>query len=310
MKISRRTFLHTSATAAATVVGGCMTASPVAPASIIDTHVHFYDPSRPKGVPWPPAKDALLYRTVLPKDYRALPVAQAVEGVIVVEASPWVEDNQWVLDLAAREPLIVGMVGNLPLGTPEFAGHLARFAANPLFKGVRIRRGSLEAQLTDPAFLRDLREVARRGLCFDVHSSPEWLANAERLALAIPELRLVINHVAGAQVTGNPPDKKWLRMIDSLARHPQVFMKVSGLVEGTRCRLGDAPTDPAYYAPVLDALWERFGADRLIYGSNWPVSGRNAQLATVQGLIMANFSCKGRDVLDKIFWKNARTAYG
>jgi hypothetical protein len=59
---------------------------------------------------------------VLPKDYRALPVPQRVDGVVVVEASPWVEDNQWILDIAARDKFIVGLVGNLPLGTPEFAG--------------------------------------------------------------------------------------------------------------------------------------------------------------------------------------------
>ena len=310
MNISRRMFLRTSATTAATVVGGCMTARPIAPASIIDTHVHFYDPSRPKGVPWPREDNALLYRTVLPKDYRALPVPQVVDGVIVVEASPWVEDNQWVLDLAAKESLIVGMVGNLPLGTPAFAGLLERFAANSLFRGIRIRRGSLEARLADPAFLRDLQELARYGLCFDVQSSSAWLAHAERLARAVPELSLIINHVAGAQVTGGPPDDTWLRLVDSLACHPQVFMKVSGLVAGTRCRAGDAPTDPAFYAPVLDALWDRFGPDRLIYGSDWPVSGRNAKLATVQGVVMDNFSFKGRDAIDKVFWKNAQRAYG
>jgi predicted TIM-barrel fold metal-dependent hydrolase len=287
-----------------------MTVSSATPAAIIDTHVHFYDPSRPQGVPWPPAKDALLYRTVLPEDYQALPVPQKVDGVIVVEASPWVEDNQWVLDLAAKSPLIIGMVGNLPLGTSDFAGQLARFAKNPLFRGIRIREGSLKEKLTDPAFVRDLRTVADCGLCFDVHASPDWLADAARLAGTLPELRLVINHVAGAQIKGGPLDDKWLHLIDSLAHHPQVFMKISGLVEGTQCRAGDAPVDPAHYAPTLNALWERFGADRLIYGSNWPVSWRNAQLATVQGVIMANFSSKGRESLDKIFWKNSQSVYG
>jgi hypothetical protein len=62
--------------------------------SLVDTHTHFYDPSRPQGVPWPPRDDKLLYRTVLPKDYRALPVPRPVTGTVVVEASPWVEDNQ------------------------------------------------------------------------------------------------------------------------------------------------------------------------------------------------------------------------
>ena len=309
MNISRRKFLRTSATTAAVVAGGCMTTRSAAPAKVIDTHVHFYDPTRPEGVPWPRKNDKLLYRTVLPEDYQALPVPQKVDGVIVVEASPWVEDNQWVLDLAAHEPLIVGVVGNLPLGTPEFSGLLKRFAANPLFQGIRIRRGTLGKWLSEPAFLRDLREVAALGLSFDVHAASSWLANAEQLISAVPDLRLIINHVAGAKVTGGSPDDSWLRLIDSLAAHPLVYMKVSGLVEGTGCREGDAPIDPAFYTPVLDALWDRFGADRLIYGSNWPVSGRNAQLATVQGIIMENLASRGKAAVDKIFWKNAQKAY-
>src|SRR5689334_17765866 len=69
-------------------------------ARIIDTHVHFYDPSRPGGVPWPPKDNKVLYRTVLPKDFRQLTAGLGITDVIEVEASPLVEDNQWVLNLA------------------------------------------------------------------------------------------------------------------------------------------------------------------------------------------------------------------
>jgi len=310
MNQTRRQFIQSSSLTTLAVAGGCATPLPSAPAAVLDTHVHFYDPARPQGVPWPPPSNTLLYRTTLPRDYAALPAPQPASGVIVVEASPWPEDNQWVLDLATHEPLIAGVVGNLRPGDPTFAALLARFAANPLFRGIRTREVTLETGLASPAVLRDLRDVARRGLCFDVHTPPGWVNHAEQLAREVPELRLVINHVAGAVITGAPPDAAWLRLIDTLARHPQVFMKVSGLVEGTRRTEGDAPSDPACYAPVLNALWERFGADRLIYGSNWPVSARFAPLATVQGIILNYFSSKGRDALEKVFWKNAHAAYG
>ena len=71
---------------------------------IIDTHTHFYDPTRPEGVPWPPADNELLYRTVLPEHHRALAVPEGVTGTVVVEASAWLADNQWILDLAADDP--------------------------------------------------------------------------------------------------------------------------------------------------------------------------------------------------------------
>jgi len=312
MKNSRRAFLRSATAAAASLCGGCCSAPQPAkarPAKVIDTHVHFYDPSRPQGVPWPPKSDALLCRRTLPDDYRALPVPQRVDGVVVVEASPWVEDNRWILDLAAREPLILGLVGNLPIGTDAFSGHLKRFAANPLFRGVRIREGSLEAGLKDRAFLRDMREIADRGLCFDVHSPAAWVEQAVPLARAVPDLRLVVNHAANVPVTGGPPPETWRSLMLRLAEQPNIFMKVSGLVEGTRRTSGDAPADPACYAPVLEVLWQIFGPDRLIYGSNWPVSGRYAPLATVQRIALDYFTSKGQTALDKVFWLNARAAY-
>jgi len=308
MNMSRREFLQ--ATAGLATVGCCAAADLLRPAKIIDTHVHFFDPMRPQGVPWPPKDNALLYRTTLPQHYRALPVPQRVEGAIVVEASTWVEDNQWILDLAARDPFIVGLVGNLPLGTPECAGHLKRFSANKLFRGVRIRDGVFEKLLGERAFIDDLRDVAARGLSFDVHSTPAWVGQADRLARLAPDLRLVINHVANAEVNGKEPPEAWRRMMGTLATHPLVYMKVSGMVEGTHCRNADAPAQAEIYQPVLETLWKLFGVDRLLYGSNWPVCGHNAPLGRVQQIALDFFAGKGQAALDKVFWRNAQMAYG
>ena len=79
-------------------------AAPSSSICVVDTHTHFYDPSRPQGVPWPPKSETTLYRTVLPAEFQKLAEPQGVKGTVVVEASAWVEDNQWVLDLAANDP--------------------------------------------------------------------------------------------------------------------------------------------------------------------------------------------------------------
>ena len=88
------------------------------PVPVIDTHVHFYDPTRPQGTPWPPRDLAVLYKPHLPMDFRKATSGLGIAGVIVVEASDWLEDNQWILDLAKDEPLIVGFVGNLDPAQP------------------------------------------------------------------------------------------------------------------------------------------------------------------------------------------------
>ena len=200
---------------------------------VIDAHTHFYDPMRPEVVPWPPREDKLLYRRVLPKDYLALPVPKPVTGAVVVEASPWVEDNQWVLDLAAQEPFIVGMVGNLPIGTKQFAGHLKRFAANKLFRGIRIRDRKLDGTLDDTTFVSDLKLLADHDLSLDLVGGTEILPFADRLAKEVPSLRIIIDHLAGVVVDDKPPPVDWVQQMKMLLRRPNVYCKLSGLVEGT-----------------------------------------------------------------------------
>jgi L-fuconolactonase len=316
---NRRRFLATAVEAVAGVtLTGCSSALRAAPSqpaagadgfTVIDTHTHFYDPSRPQGVPWPPRDDKLLYRTVLPKDYLALPVPKPVSGMVVVEASPWLEDNQWVLDLAAHEPFIVGFVGNLSVATKGFAGHLKRFAANKLFRGIRLRDRKLEGTLDDPAFVSDLKLLADHDLSLDLVGGMEILPFADRLSKQVPDLRIIIDHLAGVVVDGKTPPADWVAQMRALARRPKIYCKLSGLVEGTGRIDGSAPRDVEFYRPVLDAMRTIFGPDRLIYASNWPVSERFAPLATVQGIVADYFRSHGRRTEEQVFSQSAKAAY-
>ena len=316
---SRRQFLRESAVGVAAIAShACLGAAgtdaksgragPPAGA-IIDTHTHFYDPARPQGAPWPPKEDKLLYRTVLPEHYLALPKPQPVAGTVVVEASRWVEDNQWVLDLAAGEPFIVGLVGNLPVGQEGFAALLERFAVNVLFRGLRVNAARLKEGLGQAQFVDDLRRLAAKDLSLDVVGGPELLPDTARLAGAIPGLRIVIDHVAGVRIDGRAPDAQWLAGMRAAAQRQNVHCKVSGLVEGSGRADGTAPRAAEFYRPVLEAIWESFGPERLIYGSNWPVSERFAPLATVQQLVADCFGAKGQAALERVFWKNALAVY-
>ena len=272
---------------------------------IIDTHTHFYDPTRPEGVPWPNPNDEVLYRRVMPEDYKALAVPEGVTGTVVVEASKWLADNQWILDLAAEEPFIVGFVGHLE-PTADFADNLNRFSANPLFRGIRLSSGHLRA-IGDPAFLASIEKLAAKALTLDLLINPEALSILPTLVEHTPEMRIVINHIAGVRISEEPPDSGWVSAINEVARYPNIYCKVSGLAEHTGQT--PAPTDVAYYTPTIDVLWDAFGEDRLIYGSNWPVSERFAPYAVVQKIVNDYFSTKGDAVKAKFFWQNAKAAY-
>ena len=271
---------------------------------IIDTHTHFFDPFRPQGVPWPEPEDELLYRRCLPEDYKALAMPKGVTGTVIVEASPWVEDNQWILDLAADEPFIVGFVGNLNPREEGFAQHLERFAANPLFRGIRTGVPSPE-EIEQNGFFEGMEMLVARDLELDAGLSPGLCELARRL----PELRVVINHIGGIPIDGGEPDPDRLGLMRQAAAHEQVYCKVSGLMD-LRSQVKPAPTDLSFYAPVLDALWDLFGEDRLIYGSDWPVSDRSGRsYAQVQSLVESYFSDKGSEALEKYFWENSKAVY-
>ncbi|MGB9597102.1 MAG: amidohydrolase family protein [Candidatus Poribacteria bacterium] len=273
---------------------------------IIDTHTHFYDPTRPQGVPWPDPNDKVLYKQVLPKHYKTLAIPQGVTGTVVVEASEWVEDNQWILDLAENEPFIVGFVGNLQPGTDDFGNNLDRFSSNPLFRGIRPRGANIK-NFEKAKFLNDIEKLAKKDLEIDLLIGPKELPDVNFLAKKIPELRIVINHIADVKIDGKSPDPVWTEGMQIVAENQNVYCKVSGLAEATR--LIPAPKNLEFYIPTLDVLWKAFGEDKLIYGSNWPVSERFADYSTVQSIVMEYFKTKGQSAMEKYFWRNAKSAY-
>jgi predicted TIM-barrel fold metal-dependent hydrolase len=245
----------------------------------------------------------------MPKDYRAIQVPRPVTGTVVVEASPWVQDNQRELDLATKDRFIVGFVVKLPFGVKDFAGHLKRLAANKLFRGIRLRGRKLEGVLDDEGFVNDLKLVADHNLSLDLVGGIEILPFANRLAETIPDLRMIIDHLAGVVVNGEPPPTEWLDNMRALERRPKIFCKVSGLVEGTGRRDGTAPREVEYYHPILDAMTKMFTPERLIYASNWPVSERFAPLGVVQGIVAEYFRSHGSGAEQQVFSMSSQAAY-
>ncbi|MBL8865298.1 MAG: amidohydrolase family protein [Planctomycetia bacterium] len=300
MTLTRREWL------AATAVAGIVPPVPAAPTpAVIDTHTHFYDPTRPGGVPWPGKDDKVLYRPVLPAEYRKMAAPLGVTGTVVVEASPLVEDNQWLLDLAKDEPFLLGIVGRLIPTDADFAKNLDRFAKNPLFRGIRNAHAEVKKALADDAVLKNLARLAEKDLALDVNGGPELLADVAKLAAKLPKLRIVVNHMANPTIDGKKAAEEYVANLKAAAR-PNVWCKLSALVEGSRKR-GAAPKDLDFYRQTADAVWNAFGADRVVFGSNWPVSDHYASFDTVFSLAKRYLTEKG--AADKVFGANAVAAY-
>ncbi|HZQ48150.1 MAG TPA: amidohydrolase family protein [Verrucomicrobiae bacterium] len=270
----------------------------------IDTHVHFYDPTRPQGVPWPPKNVEVLYEPRLPEDFRKLTKGLAIAGVVVVEASPLVADNQWVLDLAKDNALIVGFIGHLKPGQPEFATNLKRLGANPLFRGLRFDQEMLAKGLGQRAFESDLKALAERGLSLDVVGGTAILPHLPRLAKLAPDLRVIIDHLPFRDWRAEPEEIR--HALQEIAELPNIYAKISDVPRQANGRLTE---DPAFYFPILDLLWNQFGAERTMFGSNWPVSDLFAPYATVHHIVSAWMARKETAVAEKFFWKNSLAAY-
>jgi predicted TIM-barrel fold metal-dependent hydrolase len=290
--LNRRRFLGASLVALAR-------AEASSPGRIIDTHIHLYDPNRPQGVPWPPKNDPLLYRRTLPEDFMAATEGLGVTGAVVIESNALLEDNQWVLDLAAGSPLIAAFVGHLDPGNPSFSKHLARFAGNRLFRGVRLTGKAIASGLSQPAFVAGLQQLADRDLQIDAIGDHTMFRDLITVSDRAPRLRIVIDHLPFEFAND-------ATVFRELASRPQIYAKVSGVLR----RDGDrTPMELSFYRDSLDRLWENFGRDRLLYGSNWPVSNRFAPYPTVLRIVQEYFTGKGAEASERYFWKNSLAAY-
>ena len=271
---------------------------------IIDTHIHLFDTSRPGGVPWPPKDNALLYKPALPPRYRKLAEPLGIVGAIEVEASPIVEDSQWVLDLAKGETILVGTVGHLDPGMPDFRKQLGRFHQNPLFRGIRF--GNLWDRdigdvLGDAAVVADLKALADADLSLDVaNPTPKLMASVVKVTDRVPTLRVVLDHLPQMD------PKTAAESLRELVKRPQVFVKGSSVLRRVD---GKVPEDPKFYRPRLDEVMGMFGEDRVMYGSDWPNSDNWGPYDLVLRVVRDYFGSKSRAVQEKYFWRNSLKAY-
>jgi len=278
---------------------------------IIDTHIHLFDPNRPQGAPYTGPKTSSPPVAALPARYRALAVPLGAVGAIKVEASPWIEDNLWVLEVAERDPIIVGVVGNLEPEKPEFAEYLDRYRKNPLFRGIRC--GNLwgrdfTAQVESAAFIAGLRRLADADLVMDSANPRLSLLQAiVRATDQVPTLRVVLDHLPALPQPETPGDRETLdTVLRELGARPQVYVKLSAIIHNVK---GTISTDLGTYKAWLDRLMEVFGENRVIFGSDWPNSDGVAPVDKVFAIAKAYFASQSRPVAEKYFWKNSIAAY-
>ena len=213
--------------------------------------------------------------------------------------------------MIAQHPIIVGYVGNLVPGSPSFGEDMDRLRANPLFLGIRsgnLWNRDLSADAELPAFIGDLRRLASAGLAMDSANPDAKLIGAIlRVSQQVPELRIVIDHLPHAALPENSDElKNYWANLKTLSGNPRVFVKLSEIPVRVD---GHLLTDVSFYRQKLDAIWDIFGEERIIFGSDWPNSDHVATYAETFGIVRDYLNGKSRAAREKFFRQNSVAAY-
>lgn len=313
MTYSRRHFL---AGATATVVG-----APSLPARsaaiddvpIIDCHIHLFDANRPQGAPYKGGR-SFSGGVALPSMFAKIARPLGIVGVIHVDASPWVEDNLWVLETLRPDPMMVGMIGNLRPEKPEFGEYLGRYARDPLFRGIRygnLWRYDLPGQVTNPQFIQGLKLLAQQDLVLETaNQNLALLQAAVRVNDAVPELRIVLDHLPALDPS---PESfpQYQALLKEISQRKTIAAKLSEIVHPVRPPAMPMIIDRslAAHRDRLDMLMGYFGEDRVLFGSDWPNAVGISEVPDTVALVREYFSGKSRDAAEKYFWKNSLLIY-
>jgi len=271
----------------------------------IDSHQHFwkFDPDQ---YSWIGEGMQLLARDWLYADLERELVRAELDGCVAVQARQSLEENRFLLNIAAQCERVRGVVGWVDLCAEDVEEQLALPAADPLFKGVR---HVVQDEPDDDFVLRDdfmngIARLAQFDLTYDLLTHPRQLPAAVRLVDEFPDQPFVLDHISKPPIRARQM-RPWSDDLRELAQRPNVMCKVSGLV--TEAEWGAWNADD--FRPYLDLVFEAFGEDRLMFGSDWPVCRLSAHYSEVYALL-SDYAAQGYEAARaKLFGLNAARFY-
>ncbi len=271
----------------------------------IDAHQHCWQLAARAGS-WPPPSLAAIYRDFAPEDLAPLLAEHGVTGTVLVQSLPSEADTDWLLALAERAGFIRAVVGWTDLLAPDAPAAIARLASNRKLKGLRPMLQDIDDErwIANPALAPALNAMVEHGLRLDALVLPRHLPALLQCARDYPLLAIVIDHAAKPPIA-DAAFGDWREQMAQLAALPNVHCKLSGLVTEAK---PDWSVDDL--RPYVSHVLEVFGAQRVIWGSDWPVvdlaGGYGAWLAASESLL----AHLGQQDRNDIFGLNACRFYG
>jgi len=272
----------------------------------IDSHQHFwrYDPRRDA---WITEEMSVLKRDFLPGDLIPQLYANHVEGSIAVQATQSETETTFLLELAEQFDEIKGVVGWVDLCAPNLPERLEHFSYFDKLCGFRhvVQSEPDDRFMLRPDFLTGIQQLQQLEFTYDILVYPHQLPAAIELVERFPQQSFVLDHLAKPLIRSGVISP-WAQQIRLLAANPNVYCKLSGLITEADWRSW-RETD---FTPYLDVVFDAFGPDRLMFGSDWPVCLLAGDYRDVKRLLAEYLSDFPIEQRNKIFGGNAEKFYG
>jgi L-fuconolactonase len=272
----------------------------------IDAHQHFWDLARFEYA-WMPPGPSVLRQTFLPDRLERILTRNRFEGSVAVQANTLPAETHWLLELAGDNEFIRAVVGWVDLTDPRLGSELDELQKHPKFKGVRhpVHDEADDQWLMRADVLAGLAELARRGLPYDLLLRPQHLPLVPRIAERVPDLRMVIDHIAKPPIAAQAHEP-WARDIEAASRLPQVYCKLSGMITEADPKSWMAE----HLRPYVNHVMRIFGPDRLMFGSDWPVCMLAGTWKEALAAFTQTIGAQPTEAREKLLGETARQFYG
>lgn len=272
----------------------------------IDSHQHFwhYDPAEHV---WMTDAMTALKRDYLPEDLKPLMDRAGIHGTVAVQARQNLKETEWLLELSDRHDFIRGVVGWVDLRSSQVRDQLEKDARHPKLVGVRhvVHDEPDDRFMLYPEFLRGLEALAEFNLTYDLLLFQKHLPIAVQVVRLFPRQRFVLDHIAKPSIKAGSLSP-WDDDIRALARFENVYCKVSGMVTEAAWRQWTAEDFKRY----LDVVFDCFGTDRLMFGSDWPVCTLSADYEAVVRIVRDYVQLFPQTIQERVLGRNAAGFYG
>ncbi|RAJ02486.1 L-fuconolactonase [Chitinophaga skermanii] len=247
----------------------------------IDAHQHFWQ-YHPVKDAWITPSMEVIRRDFTPADIAPIMADNEVHGCVAVQADQSEQETNFLLQLAEQHDIVKGIVGWVDLRADNIVERLQHFAQFPVIKGFRhIVQAEPDADfLLGYDFCRGIAALAKHHFTYDILVYPSQLPAVAAFVKRFPRQPFIIDHLAKPNIVDQSLGE-WETNIRAIAEHPNVYCKLSGMVTEADWQ----NWEQAHFVPFLDVVFDAFGTDRLVYGSDWPVSLLAADYKQVKNII-------------------------